>query len=194
MQTTHHALEYLGTAWGGWWIAPTLVRNNSTVLSFGLAHDISFDLEILKRFPTVKIIGIDPTPISERTVAQIPFELKNRYKYVPLALSGKYGVINIDSVGYKSMPLGGFMNEEEDYSVLKMDIEGFEYEVFDSISEMKFDQVCVEWHHWLDNKYTINDTMFFINKIRKMGYEFAHYTNKENRQIQETLFIREDLI
>lgn len=51
----------LGTAYGGWWIVEGMILEGETVLSAGAGEDISFDVEIARRFGA-RVILVDPTP------------------------------------------------------------------------------------------------------------------------------------
>jgi len=57
----HPATEYFGTAYGGWPVITSQLDSTSTVLSFGLGEDISFDLGVIDRFGSA-VHGFDPTP------------------------------------------------------------------------------------------------------------------------------------
>jgi FkbM family methyltransferase len=58
-------LAHYGTQYGGWWVdrdlAARTIADNSFVLSAGAGEDLSFDLEIQRRFQC-DILIVDPTP------------------------------------------------------------------------------------------------------------------------------------
>ena len=54
---------YLGSSYGGMTICPVGLNAGSVVYSFGIGQDISFDLEIIKRYGA-QVIAFDPTPKS----------------------------------------------------------------------------------------------------------------------------------
>ena len=54
-------LQYLGTQYGGWRIIDSLINSNDVVISAGAGEDISFDVEMARRFGC-HIHLLDPTP------------------------------------------------------------------------------------------------------------------------------------
>lgn len=200
-------LTRFGSDWGGWVVDTTLLRDNSYVISAGLAHDITFDVGVMHYNHTLKVIGIDPTDVSKRTVENLPDHLKDRFTFINKALSANEEIVVIGGAAnsiltpdggleYQAIPLNPLL-QEYDVSVLKMDIECSEYEIIDALETLNVDQVCVEWHHWLpdQNKLTIQDTLDAIAKIKSLGYtEVLQTTNEEWRIIQESLFVRNDLV
>ena len=55
-------IRYLGSNYGGWYVAHENLSSNLIVFSAGAGEDISFDIEILNNFQCKIIIIIDPTP------------------------------------------------------------------------------------------------------------------------------------
>lgn len=198
-------MKKLGSAWGGWLIETSLIRDNSVVVSAGLAHDITFDVALMEMNDTIKVIGIDPTPSSKQSVDNLPANLKERFIYVDKALHGTQGQVSLggdansilqplNATLYQALSLNEVM-DGVDVCLLKMDIEGSEYSVFRHLDKLNADQVCVEWHHWLGSGYTVNDTLNCIDRIVQFGYiEVARSTNLPERIIQESLFVRRDLV
>lgn len=199
-------LKKIGSNWGGWIIDTDLIRKNSFVLSAGLAHDITFDIGLLELDNTIKIIGIDPTQSSKHSVNNIPDRLKNRYIYLDKALYGSNQQIQIggeassiiNSEGgdiFDTILLHDILNEY-DISILKMDIEGSEYSCINSLNSLNVDQICIEWHHWLGNMFTMQDTLSCINKIESFGYTevVRESENPPQRYIKESIFIKNSLI
>jgi hypothetical protein len=199
-------LTKVGSGWGGWIIDTSLIRKNSFVLSAGLAHDITFDLGMLELDDTIKIIGIDPTDASKNSVNNIPEQFKNRYIYIDKALYGANQQIRIggeassiiNSHGgsiFDTVLLNDILNQY-DISILKMDIEGSEYSCINSLNNLNVDQVCIEWHHWLGNMFTIQDTISCIKKIESFGYTevIRESENPPKRYIKESIFINNSLL
>ena len=78
----------------------------------------------------------------------------------------------------------------EKIDLLKMDIEGSEYEVIDSIIHIPdtVRQFCVEFHHFCTNK-TIEDTKNCILKIKSLG--FNNFVEKPStKELNELTFWR----
>ena len=199
-------LKKIGSDWGGWIIDTDLIRKNSFILSAGLAHDITFDLGMLQLDDTIKIIGIDPTVSSKHSVYNLPERFKHRYTYIEKALYGTNQLISLggeassiitgeDGKIFDTVLLNDILNEY-DISILKMDIEGSEYSCIDSLNSLNVDQVCVEWHHWLGNMFTIKDTISAIKKIESFGYTevVRESENPPKRYVKESIFIKDSLL
>jgi hypothetical protein len=86
--------------------------------------------------------------------------------------------------------------DQYDISILKMDIEGSEYSCINSLKDLKVDQVCIEWHHWLGDMFTIQETLSCIDKIKSFGYTevVRESENPPKRYIKESIFIKSSLI
>lgn len=57
------ALERFGVANGGWYLCPVGLSENSTVYSFGVGTNISFDLALIEKYHLV-VHCFDPSPQS----------------------------------------------------------------------------------------------------------------------------------
>jgi aryl-alcohol dehydrogenase-like predicted oxidoreductase len=77
-----------------------------------------------------------------------------------------------------------------------MDIEGSEYSCINSLNDLRVDQICIEWHHWLGGEFTIYDTISSIKKIESFGYTevVRESENPPKRYIKESIFIKNSLI
>jgi len=64
-----------------------------------------------------------------------------------------------------------------DAAVLKLDIEGAEYEVLRSVAALRVPQVCVAFHHGCAG-YTLEDTLECVERMRRMGYLVGHREDK----------------
>ena len=208
--------ERLGSDWGGWIIAPELVRPYSAVISAGMGDDISFDMALLERFPLLTVIGIDPTPPALAEYQQnSSLPIMDRFVHVNKALwwndekvrlgGHATSVLSPDGPEYETITLKDLLFTEMNVSLIKLDIEGSEYPIIEHLESLKVDQLCIEWHHWLGkagdecrsdmiHQYTIQDTLKAIRKIQDLGYNVVNQGTKHAaRIIQETLFVRKDL-
>jgi len=203
---------------GSHFIDMDLVPENSVIISVGIGRDVSFDNALIKQKHCF-VVGIDPTNLSEKFINNIKDEkFISNFKFIKKALYGeKDKKLRIGSRAwsllakesetfYEVQPitLKEVLEEYPNPSVLKLDIEGSEYSVIDSVDKIDIPQVAVEFHHWLgdraswshgqiDNPYTLEDTKRCIKKLEDMGYRVAHVEGSENRQIEEVLFIRSNL-
>ena len=69
-------LTRLGSAWGGLHVDLDLVTPGSTVISAGLANDITFDVALIQQKQCC-IVGIDPTRIALQTVRKYQIDTMN---------------------------------------------------------------------------------------------------------------------
>jgi FkbM family methyltransferase len=159
----------LGTRDGEWCICPDSLHQGSTVYSFGVGKDISFDRALIERFGA-EIHAFDPTPISAKWIRRQPVE--PRFHFHP------YGIAGYDGVAEFALPLSHGVSftllpdvpskrtaHGEVYrlatifeklghkriDLLKLDIEGAEYEVIPQViaAADRIDQLLVEFHHRL---------------------------------------------
>jgi FkbM family methyltransferase len=158
--------HWLGSNYGGFYLNPDNLNNQSVIYSFGLGEDITFDLAVINKFKC-KVFGFDPTPKSLIYIEQ--FNEKNLIVR-PIGIGMTKGTLNFylpknpDHVSgslFKNQNLdtqievmvdnfenlAGYYNHKE-IDVLKMDIEGTEFEVIPDIinSEIIVKQLLVEFH------------------------------------------------
>lgn len=163
--------RYAGSEYGGFYYHPDLIDQGSIILSFGLGEDVTFDLE-LNRIHKCVIHGFDPTPKSIyylKNQVDLPenyvfhdygigavTNLSKKF-YLPVNdnyVSGSVNLIsNVDELNYievKIMSLTDIIYELEllKIDILKLDIEGSEFEIIDSIiaNRDKIIQLIVEFH------------------------------------------------
>ena len=199
----------LGTDYGGWLVDLDLVEEGSIVISAGVGEDISFDMALIKK-KKCNIIGIDPTIKSHKFIEN-QGNLEN-FSLVKKALTSKnddlielYKNKNPDHVSESVLPnhqgvkgfdyyladtvnLQSLFVKYENISLIKMDIEGSEYEVIDSLefipSSVK--QICVEFHHFCSEK-TLEDTHRCIRKIQSFGFK-DYVEKKSHHTLSELTF------
>ncbi len=75
---------FLGTEYGGWSVIPELMPPKPCVFSVGIGQDISFDLEMIRRF-NATVFGFDPTPKSRQWIQER--ELPRQFHFVPIGLA-----------------------------------------------------------------------------------------------------------
>ena len=166
-----HSLTRSGTSYGGWCYNSALIQPGAVVYSFGLGEDTSWDEALLLR--GVDVYGFDPTPKSSVYVASRA-ELKGKkgkFHYTAEGLSTrKYMAVftkpaNPDHVSMREGNHSGLgsmievpvntlynfmeMNGHTHLDILKLDIEGTEYEVLQDLiakNFLPFKQLLVEFH------------------------------------------------
>lgn len=203
--------QWYGNNYGGFFIYPNLINSETIVYSFGIGEDISFDISLIKDHGC-KIWGFDPTPKSIKWIAGQT--LPKEFHFFDVGISQKSGhelfhlpknqnhvsgsVIqhenvsneNVVEVEMKSFNDITTLLKHKHIGVLKMDIEGSEYKVIDSIlnSEIEIDQFAIELHErfFSDGK---QKSIQLINKLRNADYEIFAIS----KSFQEISFIRKDL-
>lgn len=172
----------LGSEYGGWSIQPTALSCDSVVYSFGIGEDITFDVALIETYG-ITVHAFDPTPRSLDWLAsqQIP-EMFLTHAY---GISGQDGdacffpPVNQSHVSVSVVPRGNENAQgmilpvrrlhtimaglgHDHIDLLKLDIEGAEYEVIPDILRSGVDvrQLLVEFHHRFPE--------FGLDKTRKM--------------------------
>lgn len=194
--------EWYGSKYGGFYVCPDILNNKSVVYSFGAGEDISFDIALIDNHHC-SVYGFDPTPKSINWIrAQ---KLPSDFYFQEYGLSKKSGIYdfylpnnpehvsgslvvqrNIDILNKINVIMKSFDDIVKDLhhkqiDILKMDIEGSEFDVIDSIlnSNIPINQILIEFHHrfFKDGRLKLKKTM---NKLYLKGYEvFAFSSNFE---------------
>ena len=118
-------------------------ENIKIAYSFGINNEISFDKDLADK--NIDIFMYD------HTIDRLPFQNK-RFHWKKIGLTGKIGKINNKKTIQELMNENGHINEKN--MILKIDIEGEEWDVLDNISTdilTKFKYIIVEFH--FNNKF-----------------------------------------
>lgn len=199
--------ERFGSGYGGWDVVVSNLNSHSVVYSFGVGEDASFDIGLIERYG-LTIHAFDPTPKSIAWVKKQGFSEK--FIMHNYGIAGFDGVVsfnppdNPDHVSHTILErpttksnaisvsvkkLGTIMQElgHSYIDILKIDIEGAEYEVIKDIynSNIRPKQILIEFHHRFPN-VGITKTKEAIDLIRHMGYKL--YSVSETNE--EYCFIR----
>jgi FkbM family methyltransferase len=194
--------EWYGGSYGGFFINPDLLSSQSIVYSIGIGKDISFDLACIRKHGC-KVYGFDPTPKSigfirgKNLPASFQFfdygitagESGEAEFFLPDNPNGTSGSmiqsdgISLHSIKVKMKSFADIAAEmgHRHVDVLKMDIEGSEYEVLESIlnSKVTVDQILVEFHDRMFDQ-EVYRSKATVQKMRARGYRiFAHSTTFE---------------
>jgi FkbM family methyltransferase len=193
-------IERIGSEYGGFWIDPALIANGSTAICAGIGNDITFDVELIRRFGC-RIIGIDPTQRArehiERKMRDDTIAPEN-YDFIPRALYGHEETLYCHSFrtiwgsgGDKSQSVTPeeLFDIHKNVSLVKLDIEGCEFSV---ISELEFvpdsvKQFCIEFHHRLPEvPFELDDVEGCVSIMKEHGFVLSVNLS----EYEETLFIR----
>lgn len=185
--------EWLGSLYGGFYIDTRHINNNSIVYSFGVGEDISFDTQLI-RLTGCTVHGFDPTPKSINWIKgnnELPcrfifhdfgLDIMDRQStfYLPKNKDYVSGSIvqntNLENEGIRvSMKCIKSICKELGHTsidVLKMDIEGSEYQVIPGLisSGIAIKQLLVEFHHrFFEDGFRKNDEI--IAKLNHAGFK-----------------------
>jgi FkbM family methyltransferase len=204
--------KWYGNAYGGFSVHPEILGKNSIVYSFGIGEDVSFDNEVIKNHDS-QVFGFDPTPKSKNWIKSQ--KLYEKFHFYEFGISDKSGVFdfylpknpnfvsgsvvtqkNVDTMNKVSVELKSLediMNElgHKHIDVLKMDIEGSEYDVIDSILKAKLSitQILIEFHDrfFKDGKLKTKQA---IEKLKNYGYEIFAVSDS----FEEVSFINKNAV
>lgn len=205
-------MEMYGRGYAAWALPKDYVRRNSVVYSFGIGEDVSFDLTLIEAVGC-QIHAFDPTP---KSLAWVDREVREpRFIVHPWALGPKVGSMQLwlpsapEHVSASCRPSDerseeSFVAECKDLptimtllghthvDVLKMDIEGAEYEVLSSLTAdstiKKVRCLLVEFHHWMGGFHQ-QETLDAIEALRGEGFLILWVSETGH----ELLFGRPDL-
>jgi FkbM family methyltransferase len=208
-------LTRLGSDYGGWVIPVQWLKPGSICYGAGVGMDISFDLELIRRFD-VDVFAFDPTP---RAVAfvQKQTNLSPRFHFTPVGLWEKDQTIHFHApanprwVSHSILNLtkssgGGFdapcrrisslMAERghQHLDLLKLDIEGAEYAVLRTLVEDRIvpSVLCIEFdefHSPLDSQYRAKRMQPTLESLVSLGLTIVHADEKGHYT-----FVRNELL
>jgi FkbM family methyltransferase len=177
-------LVRFGSRYGGWVIPSDLVDASSIVYSGGVGEDVSFDLALIER-TGCSVWAFDPTPRSIEYASEVS---DDRFHFHPVGLWSTncvkrfYGPSDPRDVSHTAVASGGgrtyfdaecknletIMRElEHDHvDLLKLDIEGAEFDVIGSLTTTP-ECICVELHP----VRALDDIVDFV---RSLPYDVLH--------------------
>jgi FkbM family methyltransferase len=199
----------LGSEGARWCLCPEGLSENSVVYSLGVGEEISFDLELVRRFGA-SVHAFDPTPRSIRWVqSQI---LPDKFAFHAYGMADFDGTCrflppkdpkhvshtmlprespgpSIEAPVYRLSTVMKMLGHSQ-IDLLKMDIEGAEYGVLADLlaCEIRPYQILVEFHHrW--REVGSEKTRSAIRSLNQAGYRIFNispngeeYSFKRNRE------------
>jgi FkbM family methyltransferase len=179
----------LGSPYGGWHVPAGGIRSDAVVYSAGLGEDASFDLELIRRYGC-RVWVFDPTP---RAVAYARTVDEERFSFLPVGLWSSDGpqvffppknpvhvshsITNSQkarSPGFEAIcrSLPSLMRElgHSHIDLLKLDIEGAEYQVLDPIARAEITPsiLAVEFHP--ASLSQVRRTFRLVRRLKSLGY------------------------
>ncbi|MGA9026961.1 MAG: FkbM family methyltransferase [Steroidobacteraceae bacterium] len=205
------SLEFHGTDYGGWPVVPDSLSPESVVVDIGLGEDISFSESLITKYGC-RVYGFDPTPKSIDYVRkrQVPnfslievgvaaragratFYLPNNAAHVSGSMFKSAHVgereISVPMVAIDDLP--GMIGTHK-VDLLKLDIEGAEFDLLDATGFGKFvantKQICIEFHHrWPE--FGKSRTIRAVKRLTELGFAVA-WVSASN---EEVLLVRDGL-
>lgn len=186
--------RWFGSEYGGFFVCEEILKDREQIIvySCGVGKDISFDIRIIKKYKQSKIFAFDPTPISMKWIEKK--KLPDNFSFFPIGISNKngtekmyfpkdyavsYGVFNWDKedkdeimVEMQTLEKIADEHEHKFIDILKMDIEGSEFVVLNSLDfkKIEFGQILVEFHErFLENGHIVLEKT--IATLKENGYE-----------------------
>ena len=183
---------WYGSKYGGFYIYPEILNENSIIYSFGIGKDISFDKTIIENHDC-HVFGFDPTPKSINWTKKQ--NLPEKFKFFEFGVSDKSEFVDFylpknskdvsgsiifknnftvkEKISVKMKSIKDIMKElgHTYIDVLKMDIEGAEYDVIENIlnNKIPITQILIEFHDRFIDNFKLK-TYQAIKKLNSKGY------------------------
>jgi FkbM family methyltransferase len=172
--------------------------SKSTVVDVGCGFEADFSVAMINHYQ-LKAFGIDPTKKHQEKLRQIEEQHKGHFTHLRYAISQVEGKITfresaehesgsmltdhvnvlndtiieyeVDSITLNQIPLKAGVHPID---ILKLDIEGVEYELFNHITTedlAAFQQLFVEFHHRSIRRFSRKDTRRIVKKIQTLGFK-----------------------
>lgn len=194
-------IKMLGSDYGGWVIDIDSINEGDTIIGGGVGEDITFEESLLEQ-KTINVIAVDPTikshkflenknnsniELIKKAIEKEGHRSVTIYKntnpnYVSESISNTHTMVGGDSYEAETISIKE-LRELYNPSLIKIDIEGSEYNVYKECIGVK--QVCIEFHHHCMTDKTLEDTKSVIKDFEDNGY-----TVIDNRNYIELTFLK----
>ncbi len=177
-----------------WNFCPDGLGKDSVIYGGGVGRDVTFEQALVKRFGC-NVVLFDPSPTGLETMS-LPENKISQFHFVPVGLSGsnctlrfapppdpKEGSWFTDggtaaTIEVPCVDLSTLMkqNGHDRIDLLKIDIEGAEYDVLDHLlsHKLRVKQVLVEFHHNILPGIPRSKSIRYILKMIKAGYKLLN--------------------
>ena len=157
----------------------------------GVGKGMSFELELAK-IASQPVLVFDPSPTGIATVEKLDKSGTANLRFFPVGVAADAGIVQfslpkdpgegsysiaregIEKVSFECWDLPTIMSRNGDSAIdlLKMDIEGFEYDIIDRFLDQRVPvrQLLVEFHPWLRPGRTWKT----IVRLHRAGYRIIH--------------------
>ena len=203
--------QRLGTRYGGWWIDSRAMGPQPLLIDCGLGEDISFPAAFLQRFAGARVIGVDPNPRSlaycrarcpagmeilpnalwTRAGETLAFHMPRSQDKLPQGADGVSGSLDRshqyveggERIEIQTVDLDALLARtgRTECDVLKLDIEGAEYELLDALIASgrirAARQVLIEFHHGVTG-HSLADTQRIVTQLGAAGLRLMHVESR----------------
>ena len=174
-----------------WFFCPDRLDKDSIVYGGGVGRDVTFEHALVTQFGC-KVVLFDPSPTGAETMALAENKIP-QFHFCPVGLSGKNGTLrfapppdskegswfaatdNVATIEVPCVDLSTLMkqNGHARIDLLKIDIEGAEYDVLEHILARKLPvkQVLVEFHHNIVPGIPRSRSIRYMLKLVAAGYK-----------------------
>jgi FkbM family methyltransferase len=154
----------------------------------GVGKAMTFEVELAK-MTRQPVLVFDPSPTGVQTAAKTE---KHNFEFFPVGLAANPGILqfsvpadpeegsysmsqgNLETVSLECYDLPTIMSRNGDTRIdlLKMDIEGFEFDIVNQILDQTIPvrQLCVEFHRWLRPGATLKT----MARLYRAGYRIIY--------------------
>ena len=175
------------------------LNSKSIVVDVGCGYLADFSVHLINKY-NLKSFAIDPTLKHQKYLEAIAKKSNGKFTYLKAAVSNNKGKITfyenpsfesgsinsdhknillknaikyeVDSIILKDLPV---KIEVDKVDLLKLDIEGAEYDVLLNCTEkdlLSFNQLFIEFHHVSVKKYSFKDTQHVLDHLSSMGFNY----------------------
>lgn len=171
---------------------------SSIIIDVGCADDADFSVYTIEKYG-LRAFGVDPTLKHAESLRMLEEKTNGRFKHLQLAVSSVEGpvvfnessenvsgslcsdhfnVLNDTCRSYEveAVTLEGLIQKvgAEKVDLLKLDIEGAEYDLLSKITEddlSPFRQIFIEFHHHALESFSKRDTKAIVKSICEKGFD-----------------------
>lgn len=184
-----------------WFVRTSRLNKDSIIYSAGVGRDITFEHALADRFAATVIL-MDPSPTGAETM-KIAENLRSEFVFLDVALAGHDGELLLSSppdpeegswildekkppnegapsetIRVKCATVGSLMKQfnHDHIDLLKIDIEGAEYGVLNSLieSKVKIHQIAVEFHNGVLPGIPKSLTIKTLLRMYLRGFRLVH--------------------
>jgi len=181
-----------------WTILPAGLSKDSVVYSGGVGDDVSFEHDLVKNYGC-QVVLFDPSPIGIQTMTRAENKIP-QFHFFPMALAAHKGTLKLgdprpgdqswfardDGAGLEvactDLLTAMKQNGHNQIDLLKLDIEGSEYEVLDTLlkARLPVHQICVEYHNGIVPGISRSRTIGSILRLELRGYRLIDQTGNNH--------------